>query len=238
MKRAISIFAAVVLASCGTTSSVRVNFSVSDSMAFQLFDARPDEERKSRTEESTGGVTSFYGDEKLSPSAPDLLKSYLTANLADKLSGKVVKLKAFNVSAFDPKVTIDSTRFSNAVNSVPNANPLGVMLAAPVIFGIESIKSQKYVSVNIHGSVDEKEYSSQCSNSFRGRVTEDNVRSVVLTCLEQFSGDIESGNSIAVVMVVTTNAVDIGSEADVLAPTVNCVVNGERTWTKPSKCDP
>ncbi|MDD5249116.1 MAG: hypothetical protein PHY45_09030 [Rhodocyclaceae bacterium] len=141
-------------------------------------------------EESVFGVTSFYGDETLSPAAPDLFKSYLAVNLNEALSGKSVKLTAFSVSASDPKASLDGKNFNNAAGSVPNANPLGVMLAAPLILGIESIKSRKQVVVQIRAAVSDQEFSSQCSNSFRGRATEDNIRSVVLACLEQISGDI------------------------------------------------
>lgn len=192
MKKALLVIAAAVLVGCGTASSVRVNVPTSDRVTFQFSDERPTEDRKSRLEKSRSGVTSFYGDETLLPAAPDLFKSYLAANLNGVLSGKTVKLSVFSVSASDPRVSIDGERLDNASRSVQNANPLSMMLAVPLILGIESIKSHKLVSVRILSLVDEQEFSSQCSDSFQGRATENNIQTVVLTCLEQIGHDIRT----------------------------------------------
>lgn len=191
MKNALLLIAATAIAGCGTASSVRVSVPTVERVAFQFLDERPAEDRISRQEESSSGVTSFYGDETLSPPAPDLFKSYLAANLNQALSGKMVKLTGFSVSASDPKASINPDNFNNATRSVPNANPLAALLAAPLILGIESIKSQKFVSVQIRSSVDNQEFSSQCSDNFRGRATEDNIKDVVVSCLEKIGGDIK-----------------------------------------------
>lgn len=181
----------LLLSGCGATSSVRINVSTTEKVNFKYVDERPMEERASRVEESRFSKNSFYGDENLMPSPSDLFRAYMASNAGEALSGKTVKLTTFLVSAADPHVSIDGNNFQNAARSVPNANPLGVALAAPLILGIESIKSQKMVSVSIRGTVDEREFSSFCSGDFRGRVTEDNVRTVMLTCLERVAAEIK-----------------------------------------------
>lgn len=192
MKNVLLFLVPILLAGCGTTSFVRLDIPAADHVAFRFEDDRPPEERKSRVDETSFSVTRFYGDENLSPAAPEIFRSYLAENLGKVLAGKDVKLTTFLVSASDPRVSIDGQGFNNAAHSAPNANPAGVVLAAPLILGIESIKSQKLVSVSIHGSVNDREFSKECSGTFRGRATESNVREVVLDCLKEFAGVIET----------------------------------------------
>jgi hypothetical protein len=189
LKTLFLILIAAVLSACGTTSSVRVMVPVMERVAFNFSDARPPEERRSRIEESKFWTTSYYADETLSPAAPELFKHFLAAKLNDALSGRSVKLIEFSVMASDPRVFINNN-IDLAAGFTPKPNPLGVMLAAPFILGIESIKSQKRVAVKIRAAVNEQEFSSQCSGAFRGRATEENIRSIVLDCLQKISGDI------------------------------------------------
>ncbi len=188
------VLLALAVASCGTTSSVKLSIAPPERINFQFSDERPIGERISRTQDSEAGTTSYYGDESISPSPPDLFKSYMAKNLSELLSNKNVKLTSFLVSASDPRLAIDPDRYFDAVNSVPNANPLGAILALPLILGIESIKSQKIVSVHIRGALNDQEFSTVCSDSFRGRATENNVQTVILACLDKVADGIREGD--------------------------------------------
>lgn len=191
MKNIIAALVTIILTACGTASSVRVGVAPYENVTFDFVDSRPLKERPSQTVDSPVGLTSWFGDDKLIPAPPDLFKSYMAAKIGDVLTGKTVTLTAFRVTAANPNASLDATRLQMAGGSVPNANPVGLLLAAPVILGIESIKGEKMVIVDIRGNVSGQEFSSICSDFFRGRTTEDNIRSVMLSCLDAAAGKIK-----------------------------------------------
>lgn len=184
MKIFFALVVAALLAGCGTTGSVTHAIPKLNEPNFTLRDERPSDERKSRRDSNAVGTTTYYADDNLSPTPAELLERALSnASIAD-LKGKTVTLRTFHVYVIEPAVSLDGERFTSAVRTVPNPSPAGVFLAAPFIVGIESIRSQKLVSAVIRGSVDETEFVAQHTDRFRGRVSEENIRSVLAAALE------------------------------------------------------
>jgi hypothetical protein len=166
MRMAKKICAAAILSlavvACGTTSEVRLATPLRQATSFNFVDERPAENRASNVAEGVAGASTFYGDDKLSPSAPELTKAWLQKAYGSELSGKTVTLRLFTVSVYDPGAVIDEQRFAAATQSYPASHPaagaLGALLARPIIYGIESMKTQKSIHVRIEGQIDEQRF--------------------------------------------------------------------------------
>jgi hypothetical protein len=192
-------FLSLALVACGTTSEVRVAAPVQQATSFDFRDERPADNRASNVAEGMAGTSTFYGDDKLSPSAPELTQAWLQKAFGSELAGKTVTLRLFTVSVFDPGAVIDEKQFDaatrNARQSVPGYNPaagaLGALLARPIIYGIESMKMQKSIYVRIEGEVDERRFSVIHAEQVRGRVTERNVVNTITRGLERLVGELK-----------------------------------------------
>jgi hypothetical protein len=94
----------------------------------------------------------------------------------------------------DPK-QLDAAK-NSAWASVPKASGLqaaaGTALAEPIIYGIESAKSQKSLYVRIEGDLDQKPFSVIHSERVRGRVTERNVRNTIIRGLDKLVATLRS----------------------------------------------
>lgn len=184
-KALIVIFAVLSMAGCGTTGSVSLDIRSGNGSSFSFRDERPHGQRQSHKDDGPTATTVFYGDDNLIPPPVEMLRATLANELSEVLAGKEVTLTEFVVSVAEPTVSIDVGRLETAAQSVPNPSPLGMVLAAPVIFGIESIRSEKLVHVEIRGKVDQEEFLAFYSERFRGRVTENNIRSVLVSALDE-----------------------------------------------------
>src|SRR5713226_6028473 len=87
-----------LLGACGATSEVRIATPIQDVTSFKFLDERPDDNRASRIAEGVAGTSIFYGDDKLSPPAPELMKTWLFKSMSSELAGKAVTLRLFTVS--------------------------------------------------------------------------------------------------------------------------------------------
>jgi len=204
MRMAKEVCAAALLslavAACGTTSEVRLATPVQQATSFQFVDERPADNRASSVAQGAAGTSTFYGDDNLSPSAPELTKAWLQKAYGSQLSGKTVTLRLFVVSVFDPGAVIDEKQFDAATRtarqSVPGYNPgagaLGALLARPIIYGIESMKTQKSIHVRIEGQIDEQRFSVIHAEQVRGRVTERNVVNTVSRGLDRLVGELKT----------------------------------------------
>lgn len=189
-------FLSLALGACGTTSEVRLASPVQQATSFEFRDERPADNRASNVAEGVAGTSTFYGDDKLSPTAPELTKAWLQKAFGSELSGKTVSLRLFTVSVFDPGAVIDEQRFATATQSVPaSTNPaagaLGALLARPIIYGIESMKAQKSIYIRIEGQIDEQRFSVIHAQHVRGRVTERNVVNTITRGLERLVGELK-----------------------------------------------
>jgi hypothetical protein len=88
------------------------------------------------------------------------------------------------VQVFDPAVQIDEQRFGNTMASTPGVNPLSGGLARLLIGGIEGAKSDKTVTVRIEGELDKQVFGTSSHGIFRGRVSSEDINSVILAALD------------------------------------------------------
>jgi hypothetical protein len=190
----------MLVSACGTTSDVRIATPVQDVTSFDFRDERPSDNRTSRIDAGIAGTSVFYGDDNLSPAAPDLMKTWLYKAMDPELAGRAVTLRLFTVSVFDPGASVDPKQLDAAKNtarmSVPNAGALqtaaGAAIAEPIIYGIESAKIQKSIWVRIEGDLDQKPFSVIHSERVRGRVTERNVRNTIIRGLDKVVATLKS----------------------------------------------
>lgn len=190
MRYIITTLLVVVLSACGTTSSVKLAIQVPDKTSFIFRDERPPEQKLSRTDNSYSGAIIIYGDDKLSPSVTEMLCATLQERLSTQLEGKTISLSKFYVRVFEPMASVDSNNLHAASASVPNGYAVEP-LAGLLILGIEKIKSEKIVSIDIEGTLDKAPFTASVSDSYRGRVTEENMRKSLEHSLEQFSTELQ-----------------------------------------------
>ncbi|HET7365634.1 MAG TPA: hypothetical protein VFJ70_18850 [Burkholderiales bacterium] len=190
----------MLLSACGTTSEVHIAAPVQGVTSFKFLDERPSDNRASHVDGGVAGTSVFYGDDNISPPAPELMKAWLSKAMDSELAGKAVTLRLFTVSVFDPGATVDPKQFDAAMNtarmSVPNAGGIqtaaGAALAAPIAYGIESAKIQKSIWVRIEGDLDQKPFYVIHSEHVRGRVTERNVRNTIIRGLDKLVASLKS----------------------------------------------
>ena len=188
IKLIIAIFIALSFAGCGTTKSVAIDIPISNEQSFTFLDERPADQRLARNDISRSGTTHFYADDNLTPSPAEILRRVFMNRASQLLKGRTVTLTEFDVHVTDPDVSLDP----NAFYAATNTSAAGTVLAAPAIFGIESIKSYKTVTVEIRGKIDSTELFAYHSDEFQGRVSEDDIRSVIYVALDQAIAKVQS----------------------------------------------
>lgn len=181
---------AVSLAGCGTATMTRLDVKTVDNAAFRLVDERTAEQRTSSTNTHSYGNTTRLGDDAITPSPLALTRTWLSKTLPDWLRNKVVALREFTVQISVPNAEIDEARFQSAVLSTP-----GGIVAAPLarlfITGIENMRTPKSVTATIVVSAEGRDYSATDGRSFQGRVTEENIGTVVSGALDALLKTIE-----------------------------------------------
>ncbi len=176
---------------CGTVGSAKLDVMPPKFVAFEIQDERPAEQRtSSKTKESYGEV-SRLGDDAMTPPGPELLKAWLGDKIGARLSRKQIVLSEFSVEVMDPAVQINEQGFNNAMASTPGANPVSGLLARWLIGGIESVKSDKTVGVRIAGKFDGADFAARGGGSYKGRVSQANINSVITQALEGTVTEIE-----------------------------------------------
>lgn len=181
-------FLAILLSACGTTTSVRYATQVPESTSFSFRDERPTVEKHSRKDRSLLGTTLFFGDDNLTPAGPELLKAALESRLHASLRGKTVSLNEFTVYVYDSAAPFGSERLHGAA-SLPSG-----YAAAPfagLISGIDKVRSDKIVRVRIKGDVDLIRFSTNTADTYRGRVTEQNIQATLSKALDAAVSEVE-----------------------------------------------
>ncbi len=184
MKTLFALAAAFLLAACGTTSAVRIEAAAPDGVLFQVQDKRPQDERWSGVYDNLAGETAFFGDDNLSPPPLALLTMWLHKSLNAELMGKTVTLSRFTVTVFDPRATVDWERLDAAARAGPYGFIMADLIGMVTLAG-KSIKNRKIVYVRVEGNVDDKKFSTIASETYRGRVTADNVKTTLTNALDQ-----------------------------------------------------
>lgn len=178
----ISVPLVLFLTSCGTVSTVRAPLQVTPMTSFVFVDQRPHERRQTIHPEEQGDKL-YFGDDAITPATSDLFKTLLEQRAGSLLSGKTVTLSDLTVTVEDPEVSVDHDRVVNASLSVPGG-PVLAPFAGALIYGIERARSEKWVSVGIEGSVDGVNFQASKADSYRGRVSEENILTTLLAVLE------------------------------------------------------
>jgi hypothetical protein len=185
------VLATLWMTGCGTVGSTKLDVPPAKFAAFEIQDERPAEQRTSSKTKEPYGEVSRLGDDAMTPAGPELLKAWLGDKIGARLSGKQIVLSEFSVQVVDPAVQINEQSFNNAMASTPGANPVSGLFARWLIGGIESLKSDKTVGVRIAGKFDGSDFVARGGGSFKGRVSEANINSVITQALEGTVKEIE-----------------------------------------------
>jgi len=181
-----------ILIGCGTTSKVNLSSEpLIDETSFSFIDARPTQQKHSINNQEAHGKNYYFGDDNLNPSGPALVKATFQKELNSALTGKTLTLTDFDVHVYEPIASIDSDTFDTAVASTPGGYAVAP-LAELLILAIEGMKSEKNVTVQIAGKLNEHSFSTNTSENFKGRVTEKNIKDTVKKALEDVISQIES----------------------------------------------
>ena len=178
------LLAALWTTGCGTVGSTKLDVTPPKFAAFEIHDERPAEQRTSSKAKEAYGEVSRLGDDAMTPPGPELLKAWLGDKIGARLLGKKIVLSEFSVQVVDPAVQINEQGFNNAMASTPGANAVSGLLARWLIGGIESAKSDKTVGARIAGKFDGADFAARGGGSFKGRVSQANINSVIAQALE------------------------------------------------------
>ena len=170
------------LSGCATTTSV--NFptnNISSEASFLFTDERSEKQKGSYQQIDSSGRNVYFGDDKLNPTGPQLLKGVLQKNLSIELAGKKIVLTDFLVIVSDPTITIDKERIKVTSASVPNGEAVTPLTEA-LIYSIESGKKNVYVRIT--GKVGENDYSNQNFRNFWAGASESDIKSLINKTLD------------------------------------------------------
>ncbi len=184
---------ALVLAGCGTTASTRLDV-VAKKGAFEFRDERPGNHRVGGKTVQTGGETTTIGDDGIQPEPVALFHTWLTKLPVERFDGKAVVLQEFEIQIYEPNVTGNPNRsFSTA--GVPQASPgvamLGILIGKGMLYGLDSARNQKSVHTRIAGTIGDQAFAANAYGSFKGRVSESDINSVVLKALDNLVLEVE-----------------------------------------------
>jgi hypothetical protein len=180
----------VLLSGCGSVSSIRFGSRVPESTSFAFRDERPPEERASRTQRSNYGKVLYFGDDRVSPPGPDLLKASLESRLHAMLAGKTVSVSEFHVYVHEAGASLDPDRL-NAVAAATPGGYAGAPFAGLLDRGFEKVKSDKTVRIQIKGKVDQTEFSTNTADTYRRAVTEEDLHATLSKALDEATSQVQ-----------------------------------------------
>lgn len=162
----------ILLAACGTVESTKIDARGDETLIFDFQDHRPPPERTTTRWGTGGEVLTRLGDESITPSGPALFRTWLHNKGSAALEGKRVVLQEFLVTVYEPPV--------RAHPAADFAGLVGLLVG----HGIAAATSTKVVSVRISGTVDSQEFVAFGNGSFRGRVSESDINTVIREALD------------------------------------------------------
>lgn len=175
----------MLLAGCGTISSIYSSARIPDSTSFAFRDERPAEERQSRTDRSRHGRVLYFGDDRVNPPGPELLKASLENRLRTILAGKTVSLSEFNVYVHDAGAPLDRERLNAFAASTPGGYA-GAPFAGLLMTGVEKGRmDKKTVRIQIKGTVDRIEFASDTADTYSSRLTQDDLQATLTKALDE-----------------------------------------------------
>jgi len=192
----VAAFFVVMLGACGTVDKVEVlpvatgrQQAAALETSFRFVDERPIGERLTSRSDSRAGEVVRLGDDSLSPSGPELLRAKLHEKLDQRLKGMNVALVQFEVQIYDPPVVLNDAGMQGAGAA---AGPLGLLLGALVVGGIQRISNDKTVRVSIVARLGPEEVETRTFGSFKGRVSAGNINEVMTKALDDVVQEFES----------------------------------------------
>jgi len=194
----ISLLAATIfatLAGCGTVDAVRFHIDASASSPPALRDERPPSDRKSNWTRGYAGELTTLGDDSVSPSAPVLFWNRVGVKLGDKLAKHEVVLARFSIQVLDPSRPNASRTVSRAREDGTAQTRLDLILTFLSARSVEAVRSEKIVDVHISGKIGGVDFSISEYGAFPGRVTEEEIRSVILKAIDRAAESMEEAIS-------------------------------------------
>jgi hypothetical protein len=192
--RGTTVVVLFLLAGCGTVQSTkmdipasRIDIPAGDPALIALQDERPADQRASSKDGDAYGEITRLGDEAVSPPGPALLKIWLSNKLSAQLKGKTVTLHEFSVQITELRSTVNGVAINNGASLAPG----GFLIAPWLVPAMQRAGSRKIVGVRISGKVDEKEFFSKKSDEFQGRVSVENINSLIRGALDDATAEIE-----------------------------------------------
>ena len=111
-----------------------------------------------------------------------------------RLDGKTVVLQEFEIQIYEPDVKIGPTN-SAGTAGVPQASPgvaiLGTLLGHGMIYGFKSARNEKSVHTKISGTIGDQTFNASAYRTFRGRVSESDINSIVLKALDNLVTEVD-----------------------------------------------
>lgn len=180
-----SLVALMYLSGCASTATTAtLDIAVSVQTSFMFTDARPAGEVATIRRPSSVGVFTKMGDDRLRPTGPDLVKTWLQRDLAGPLAGRDIRLQSFVLEVFDPNGDVDPGQLSQAAAGVPGAGPLSILGAGLLIGQIERARGARSVSVTVQLNVDGAPVKVQSGAMIRGGLSEQEIAAVVRHALD------------------------------------------------------
>jgi hypothetical protein len=179
------VLVAILLAGCGTISSINFGARLPEKISFAFRDERPPEEKNSRTDRSRYGKVLYFGDDRVTPTGPELLKASLESRLHAMLAGKTVSLSEFSVYVHDAGASLDRKHLNAFAASTPGGYA-GAPFAGLLLGGVEKAKSdKKTVRIQIRGTVDRAEFASDTADTYSTRITEEDMQATLSKALDE-----------------------------------------------------
>jgi hypothetical protein len=178
------VIIAILLAGCGTISSIRSETRLPESTSFAFKDDRPTEQKNSRTDKSRYGRVNYFGDDRVTPTGPELLKASLESRLHTMLAGKTVSLSEFSVYVHGGGAALKLDRLDAYAATTPGGYA-GAPFAGLLLRGVEKVRNDKTVRIQIRGKVGVAEFSSDTADTYRGGLTEEDMQATLSKALDE-----------------------------------------------------
>jgi hypothetical protein len=183
-----------ILTGCGTTSSTRLDVVTAKCANFDLRDERPGAQRVSgKTVDVYGIESTTLGDDGIQPQPVELFQTWMNKLPAERLTGKTVVLKEFEIKVYEPDAGKSGTQPGTTVmaGASVGANIVGNLLGRAMVNGFKSARNAKTVYIAINGTVGDQAFNGYAYGDFKGRVTEADINSVVLRALDNLVADVD-----------------------------------------------
>ncbi|OGI69405.1 MAG: hypothetical protein A2W18_12680 [Candidatus Muproteobacteria bacterium RBG_16_60_9] len=185
MRNYLLLIFCLLLAGCGgVATAVRFELPPRNVAVVQLADVRAADQKLTLVVQDAGSTVTFLGDDAITPPGPDLIRNWLSRAGPTSVEAIKVVLRDFTVRIAEGSAAIDEKAFDAATRSTPGSDALSALLARFAIGGIESARASKSVQVSIVGVLNDRTFVGRATANFRGQVTEENIKQVIVEALD------------------------------------------------------